>query len=153
MSNMNDGASALSEDACHELAYEFHRLEHPNGWDLTAIRPDRKKLFHGTFGPDTKSEYIKFRRDHADHNIYSACVPIGQAKKASKPDTLGKLCYGVWLDLDADKEKSLAEELARLEALVTNDALWPAGVPDATYKIFSGGGWWLLWFQGASRRH
>ncbi len=144
---MNDlkaaSAEALNEDAYYELAFEFHRKEHPNGWDLTAFRPDRKGQDFGTFTPDTKDEYLAFRRKHADNNIYFGCVPIGQAKKAKKPDTLGKLCYGVWVDCDANKTKSIAEELARLHALATDSAKWPDGVPDPTYRIFSGGGWWF----------
>ena len=125
-----------------ELTLDFLACLRPGGpWVLTAIHPDRRGIETRTLR--TRGEVEAFCDRHRDRNLYYSLNPTRRAmeKKAERTD-IAALEF-LHVDVDPRPREDLAEEQRRIRALLTSNL--PAGVPEPTVVIFSGGGYQALW--------
>jgi len=134
-----------------QAAVDFLRRVRPEGfWALARIDPDlptgdpdkiRVRSFATREGNEARA-WIE-RENAAGRNLYWTVNPLLRpvARKPSREDVAAL----EWLhvDVDPDKRKPLAEERARIEALVGDR--WPAFLPRPTVLVDSGGGYQMLW--------
>lgn len=117
----------------------------PEGpWALTAIRPDRKAIDTRTFYPKDEHAARKWLHEYNGHrNIYFHVNPPMRdiTKKAEREDI--KSVDWLHVDIDPRAGEDLAEERQRALNLLTSKL--PAGVPEPTVVVFSGGGYQGFW--------
>lgn len=140
--------ATFSEPAV-STAFGFLEVAYPKGpWCLTAIDPDRKaKIETRTFHPGSAEDCQKWIKSHnGSRNLYWHVNPVRSSlgKKAQRED-IESVCY---LHVDIDPRPTASDvPLASLQneilSLLT-DRL-PAGVPEPTFIIFSGGGYQAFW--------
>ncbi len=122
---------------------EFLKAFHPEGpWVLTAIQVDRKGIETKSFLPKESSQATKWIKKHNNKaNLYfSVNLPAGKlTKKAVREDIA--LVGWLHVDIDAQVNEKLSEELIRIERVLTKDC--PTLPP--TVIIFSGGGYQAFW--------
>lgn len=97
----------------------------------------------------TVGEGEEFKRNLPSHNdrldtYFSINLPRVEMHKKPKKEDIGTI-RAVFVDLDPDKSKPVAEEQERIKAETTDEALAAKGLPLPTVRIYSGGGCWLLW--------
>ena len=140
----------MGEKQSSQLAIEFLRHMLPEGpWVLTAINPAAPKgaikTKTRTFGPGSKSNAITWIDHHnGKWNLYFTGNGVRQPmfKKPERAD-ISELRF-LHVDIDPAKDKDLAEERKRIEALLLGDGR-PQHVPIPTVTVFSGGGLQAFW--------
>jgi len=116
---------------------------HPKGpWVLTAIRVDRKGIKTETFGPETKTEAEKWiKKNEGRQNLYfSVNLPAQALTKKAEREEIDVVPW-LHVDIDARAGEDLAEELVRIETLLTVEC--PILPP--TFIVYSGGGYQAFW--------
>ena len=130
-----------------DRSIEFLRKFSPKGpWDLTCIRTDKKAIDGKSFGPSTEKEarawLAKYSKD-GDRNIYfHVNKTFGEIKRKAEKTQVQEAGW-LYVDMDAQEGFPVDEELDRIIHLLGKNR--PAGVPEPTITIFSGGGFQFFW--------
>lgn len=133
----------MKADASIEFLREFHG---DALWVLVAIHPDRSKniCITRTFlqGEEAKAR-IFIDRWNGTYNLYFLIAePKGvPTKKPRKTDILRTFYF--WVDVDPRTGEDLDEERERIRRLCTSNL--PEGVPEPTFVVDSGRGYWCFW--------
>ncbi len=127
------------------LAVAFLKKFYPKGpWLLTSIAPDKKGIETRTFQSSNAKAMEKWIDGwNGKRNMYFSVNPPTRdlTKKAERTD-IASLCY-LHVDVDPRAGEDLASEQERARLLCTEKL--PEGVPDATFVIYSGGGYQAFW--------
>ncbi|HFH4298105.1 TPA: VapE domain-containing protein [Pseudomonas aeruginosa] len=125
-------------------AIDFLRRWSPDDdWCLTAIIPDGKTETR-TFKPSEADEAADWIEGHqGKRNLYFTPNRVRRpmSVKPSKPDIAA--FRALWADLDPRVGEDLSDERQRIEALLTTGL--PAGIPEPSAVVFSGGGYQAFW--------
>lgn len=125
-------------------AIDFLRRWSPDDdWCLTAIIPDGKTETR-TFRPseaDAAADWIEGHQGKRNLYFTPNRVRRPMSVKPSKPDISAFRAF--WADLDPRIGEDLTEERQRIEALLTTGL--PAGIPEPSAVVFSGGGYQAFW--------
>lgn len=132
-------------------AVEFLKKLYPAGpWTLQSIDPTGKGGMTGlTLGPEDEEELRDFLQSmnvDSEENLYFSVNPgrialTGGNEKLDRKE-IDKVCY---LAADLDPEKHGDREEGRKACLARLTAERPADVPEPTFVIDSGNGYWGLW--------
>lgn len=126
-----------------EETISFLKKFEPKGpWHLFA-KVDGKMPAR-TFWPNEEAEVRKWLEKHnGQYNMYvSVNPPMRTMTKKSEKEDLLELRW-LHVDLDPRSGEDVAKEQKRIETLLSDK--WPESLPKPTLKIFSGGGYWVLW--------
>lgn len=126
-------------------AVEFLKLVYPDGpWVLTAIRTDRKAIDTKTFRPAQEAELNAWLKMYnGDRNIYwSTNPPLRDISKKAEREDIKEVAF-LHVDIDPRAGEDLSAERKRCAALFAENL--PAGVPEPTVVLFSGGGYQAFW--------
>ena len=129
----------------NKAAIAFLRKWSPEGlWVLTAIHPDSKAIETKTFDEARMEELQGWLEKHnGQRNIYFSVNPtMGEVTKKA---TRGQIKSLSWLHVDIDPREGEDIELEQKRALNKLKEGLPAGVPEPTCIVFSGGGYQGFW--------
>jgi hypothetical protein len=127
---------------------KFLELYKPGGpWVLTRISTDRQRLDTKAFTSHeaVKRWLIKYNQSEKDNVYFSVNEPVDglpfdRIKKLGR-EHISRMTF-LHVDLDPQIGKSLELERKRILAVLRDP---PKGVPQATFIIFSGGGYQAFW--------
>lgn len=122
----------------------FLRWLYPEGpWCLTAINPDQEEIRTTTFRISTIDDLKKWVAQHASWNIYyHVNKPTHDLRKKAERKDIDKVCY-LHVDVDPRTGENLPAEQTRIKEMLLKRL--PAGVPEPSAIIYSGGGYNALW--------
>jgi hypothetical protein len=124
---------------------EFLKQFRPEGpWPLSSLSPDAKGRFKGKVFTDADKAGERAAVRNKTDNVYFAINPARpgwQGSKTRKADVVR--IEWLWVDLDPAADADLEEERDRLFQLLTKKL--PPEVPDPTFILDSGGGYWGFW--------
>ncbi len=133
-------------DPDYSASLAFLRRWAPTGlWVLTAIQPTgARSITTETFDASTEAECLAWLKQYGgDRNVYFSVNPPREriGKKAERED----IAELAWLHVDVDPRAGddLGAEQSRILDLMTRKL--PAGVPEPTCVVFSGGGYQAFW--------
>lgn len=129
-------------DTAAAIAF-LHRWSPDDHWCLTAIIPDGKTETR-TFKPSESDKVARWIESHqGKRNLYFTPSEVRRSLdvKPSKPDIAS--FRALWVDLDPRAGEDIAEERQRIEALLMTNL--PAGIPQPSIVVFSGGGYQGFW--------
>lgn len=135
-----------------EVSLAFLRKARATGFHvLVSIDPeaphgDPSKARAASFAAreaDAAGDWVERENGERRRNVYWTVNRVGApiARKPSKADVVA--VEFLYVDVDPDKRRPLAEERARLERLISAD--YPRGVPPPSLVVDSGGGFQLFW--------
>ena len=127
----------------NQQTIEFLRAFHPNGpWILTRIDVNKKGIKTEAFGPSSEKQLITFlNRWNGVQNLYFAVNPTRVLNKKSSKKDVVQINY-LHCDIDADATDNLEEAKAELLSRLTDKL--PEGVPEPSWVVDSGGGYWTF---------
>jgi hypothetical protein len=138
-------ANHVSPQPDTEAAIKFLQTFEPEGhWVLTAIPPHKKGIQTRTFHPhslDALKEWLEQRNGSA--NLYfHVNRPLTDLNKKAEREDIKEVR---WLHVDVDPRvgEPVEDEQRRILSLMTQKR--PAGIPQPTVIIFSGGGYQAFW--------
>lgn len=130
-----------------QAAIAFLSAFHPETpWVVTAIEVDRKGIetatFSGTLASRRASAAEWVERRNGRQNLYFMVNPPRRelTSKAAKTDVAALAWLHVDVDPRAEPGLDLAQEQARIHALLAGDA-YPRGMPEPSFVVFTGGGY------------
>lgn len=124
-------------------ATQFLHAMNPDGpWPISVLKEG--KMHTRTFSKAQIHDIQPHLDKNAAHNIYFQHNPVLRElkKKAARTDIKAVTSFHV--DIDPIEGFDVAEEQARILALLTTDL--PKGVPEPSCIVFSGGGYQAFWF-------
>lgn len=123
---------------------------HDAQWPLVAIHPDGRPTTAATFTQKPRregaaKEWVE-RHNRGGYNVYFAINPLKAAlvKKAAKSD----VASASWMFVDIDPPKPMTGEALdawRADRMMELKGALPGNLPDPTWTIDSGRGFWHLW--------
>ena len=133
----NDFPTQVSE------AQDFLNRWAPGGpWVLTAINPERKGIDTKTFTDARKAQRF-IDGYNGKRNIYFHVNPtIGELEKKADREDIRELAW-LHVDIDPRAGEDIEAERERARRLLMEDR--PAGIPEPTCIVFSGGGYQGFW--------
>ena len=153
-------SASASVETNVEHSLEFLRTwELEGAWVLTAIPCDGGAPTAATFSSTSEAEcrewVSRLNSDRKPHNIYFQPAELSHAlhghRQAKKSDV--RTVEWLWVDIDPDVPDDLRLEQARMllqekqteiRDLIMGDE-FPAGIPQPTVVVFSGGGYQAFW--------
>lgn len=129
----------------HKASVEFLLRFEPEGpWVVTAIPPEGGKTATRTFTvDDDEADVLAWLARYQGENLYfTVNRPRGLPVDKPKKEAIAEFRW-LHVDVDPEPDRPLAEEQARIEAMLSADS--PAGLPPATVVAFSGGGCQAFW--------
>lgn len=142
---MSDASAQLR--CVPDAAWGFLKALSPDTSELIlSIEPAGGEPFGRRYTADARDEFVRNLQSANDRldTFFSPNLPrVAMHKKPKKRD-IGTIRV-VFVDLDPDKSKPIAEEQERIKAETTDEVLAAKGLPPPTVRIYSGGGCWLFW--------
>jgi hypothetical protein len=139
-----DGNDPTTNQDCIDFLRDFVG-ERP--WTLVAVRKGPKDVQAETFLPaadrDESAAGWVLKWNARGYDIYFAVNPLKRpmSKKAAKAD----VAFAAWLWVDLDPLEGADLDLEREEMLALVTDRLPQGLPEPTWIIDSGRGYWAFW--------